>query len=305
MNFRSLLSRRAKIIAAIASIVLLLLLFSQTNLGELASALSKADARLLVAALVATSSSLFLRALRWKTLLNEKNKINFNRLFPIQCAGLALSNFSPGKVADPVKVLFLKPMGVRYSFSLLTVVWERIFDLFLLFSASLLVLSAVSTELAYGAFAVAVVLAIAGLAVHKKLSAVIAFFSRFKILSFLRRAEAHKFRKRTLAVVLALTFVIWGVDFIATWLAFNAAGVALDYFFLAGAASAAIVVGVFTFLPGGIGSTEISLLFLLSSSGYPQAQLLAGIVLARAATLGFSSLAGLAMLPFIKTLEKK
>jgi len=173
-------------------------------------------------------------------------------------------NFSPGKVADPVKVVFLKPLGVRYSFSLLTVVWERIFDLFLLFSASLLVLSAVSAQLAFGAFGAAVVLALAGLVVHKKLGAAIGFFSRFKVFSFLKRVEVHKFKKKTLAIALVLSFVIWGIDFLATWLAFNAVGVALDYFFLAGAASAAIVVGVFTFLPAGLGSTEVSLLFLLS-----------------------------------------
>ncbi|MCX6767200.1 MAG: lysylphosphatidylglycerol synthase transmembrane domain-containing protein [Candidatus Micrarchaeota archaeon] len=305
LDFTSLVSRRAKLLAAIASLVLLVLLFSQINLGELASALSKADARLLVAAVAVETISLGLRTKRWKILLDEKTRIRFATLFPIQCAGLSLSNFSPGKMADPVKVLFLKPMGVKYSFSLLTVVWERIFDLFVLFSAALLIASIVSTELAYAAFAAAVLLAAAGVTLHKKLAAVLAFFSRFRMLAFLKKARAHKFRKRTLAAALAATFVIWALDFSAMWLAFKAVGIGLDYLLLAGASSAAVIIGVITFLPGGLGSTDVSLLFLLSLSGYPQPQLLAGIVLARAATLGYSSLAGLAMLPFIKTAKKR
>lgn len=299
------LSRHWKKIAAALSIALVAALLTQINLAELASALASANLILLSAALVASTAGLAMRTLRWKTLLDEKSKIPFQTLFPIQSAGLALSNFSPGKMADPVKVFFLKPFGVRYSFSLITVVWERIFDLFLLFSASLLVASIVSTTAAYGAFALMAAMAVAAMVMHKRLAHAIAFFSRFKLFSFLKKAEAYKFKKRTLAKALALTFVIWGIDFFATWIAFKAAGVALDYLFLAGAMGLAIVIGVFTFLPGGIGSTEISLLFLLSMSGYPQAQLLAGIVLARAATLGFSSLAGASMLPFIKTGKQK
>lgn len=289
----------AKALAAAASVILLAVLFTQINLSELLATLSRADAGLFAAALAATLCSLGLRTFRWKTLLGEKKEISLVALFPMQAAGLALSNFSPGKLADPVKVLFLKPLGIRYSFSLLTVVWERIFDLFLLFSASLLVASIVSREVAYGAFALMTLMAAGALVVHKRLAHALSFFSRFKILSFLKRAEAYKFKKRTLAKTLALTFAIWGVDFSAELLAFSSVGVELNYFFLAGAAALSIVIGVLTFLPGGLGTTEVSLLFILSLSGYPQAQLLAGIVLMRAATLGFSSLVGISMLPFI------
>ena len=300
MNLPPFFSKRAKMIAAIVSVALLALLFSQINLGELAGALSRADARLVLAALALETFNLGLRTFRWKVLLDEKSRIALKKLLPIQCAGLALSNFSPGKLADPVKVVFLKPLGVRYSFSLLTVVWERIFDLFLLFSASLLVLSIISNELAYAAFAAAILLALAALAVHKKLPALIRFFSKFKVFSFLKRVEAHKFKRITLAKAAALTLAIWGIDFFAAWLAFASLGVSLDYVFLAGAFSAAVVIGVFTFLPAGLGTTEFSLLFLLSLSGLPQAQLMAGIVLSRAVTLVYSSLVGLGLLPFAK-----
>lgn len=291
-------SRKTKALLVVVSILLLAILFSQVNLAELAHTLAGAKIEWLGLAVVATLISCGVRVLRWKILLDEKVKVPFWELFPIQMAGIAISNFTPGKAAEPLKVVFLRRLKVRYSFGLLSVAWERLFDLILLATLALgvvLGLGGETTQLGLGAL---VALVIAVFVLHYRLEALTAWLSEFRLLAFLREFETHRFSKDTLWAVAVGTLAVWTLDYVSVWAAFSSVGLSMDYLLVAYAYSASVLLGVVSFLPAGLGSTEAGLLFFLAPTGYyPTAQLLAGIVLARATTLGLSSALGLALMP--------
>jgi uncharacterized protein (TIRG00374 family) len=297
---RHVTGRRGKALLGVVSLLLLLFLFSQANLAELAAALGRARPEWLVLGLAATVAASAARVLRWGVLLHERGGVRFWKLAPIQMAGIAMSNFTPGKVAEPLKVVFLRRHGFRYSFALLSVAWERLFDLLLLGLLSLGVVLGLNGETQGLVFLALVGLLVATFVLHYRLETLAAWLSGFRLLSFLREFEAHRFQPLTLAGLALGTVVIWSLDFLAAWAAFVSVGVAADYLFVASAFSASVLLGVVSFLPGGLGSTEAAFLFFLSATGYPVPQLLAGVVLARLVTMGFSSALGLALLPWAK-----
>lgn len=293
--------KRGGALLAIVSILLLLFLFSQVNIGELSRVIAAADLGWLALALLASLAAGLARVLRWQVLLREKAPACFWKLLPIQLSGIALSNFTPGKAGEPVKVVFLKKLGFRYSFALLSVAWERLFDVVLLSLAALGVVLGIGGGETQGL----ILLGLAGLGLltlvlHYRLQALLSWLSGFRFLSFLEGFEAHRFSGLTLLGLALGTILIWSLDFLSVWAAFLSVGVAVDYLFLASAFSAAVLLGIVSFLPGGLGSTEAALLFFLSVTPYPASALLAGVVLARLCTIVFSTALGLLLLPLAR-----
>jgi len=292
--------RGVKALLALISLFLLFYLFSQVNLQELSKVLAQAKIEWLLFALAASLAASLARVFRWKVLLDEKKKVNFWELIPIQLAGIAISNFTPGKVAEPFKIVFLKRFNFRYSFALLSVVWERLFDLVLLAVLSLGVVLGVGGDSEGLVVFALLALFFSTYVLHYHLQALTAWLAEFRFLAFLRGLETHKFSGLTLVGVALGTIVIWSLDFIAVWAAFASVGVGVDYLLLASAFSASVLLGIASLLPGGLGSTEAAFLFFLAPLGFAAPQVLAGVVLARLVTIAFSSSLGILLLPAAK-----
>ena len=102
------------------------------------SIMSKSDLRFVALALIASNISIAIRVLKWKVLLKN---IGFLDLFPIQVFGVAASNFTPGKIAEPSKTIILKmKKGVAVSKTLPTVIWERIMDIIIVIMFSIIII---------------------------------------------------------------------------------------------------------------------------------------------------------------------
>ncbi|MBI3588598.1 flippase-like domain-containing protein [Candidatus Micrarchaeota archaeon] len=284
---------------AAVSILLIAFLLSTVDIPQLARTLSGASLPLVVAALLSALTALAFKTLRWKALLSEKREIKFGELFPIQVAGIATSNFSPGKMLEPVKVVPLKQRGINYSFGLLTVFWERAFDLLVLFALAIGALPLLDGNVRLALSAIFLIIVLAVLAMFRHSSKILSLLKRLPFLKFLSGVEAHNFKKRALLSSFGLTAVAWIFDALVMQLSFMSVGISISFTTLASAYFASILIGVVSFLPGGIGGTEAAMLFLLKGAA-PKEALLGAIVIGRASSLGFSSLLGFAMLPKVR-----
>lgn len=103
---------------------------------------------------------------------------------------------------------------------------------------------------------------------------------------------------QTLLKGVALSMAAWSLLYLALHAVLQQLGATLGLMPTIFILTASIVLGVLTFLPGGLGGTEATMLSLLSLYGVPVGIALAFTVLMRLATLWLPILVGFAVLPF-------
>ena len=253
---------------------------------------------------IVTSS---LRVYRWKLLLSSTKKIGFFSLLPIQMAGLAISNLTPGRVGEPAKALFLKKKeDILVSKSLLSIVWERILDLvfLVLFSVPfiLLFIGKFNPSLSIlGRNALGLVLVILFFVIllirNERIGLkFVRIFERIPVLKdhltqefMLSFYGSNRISSRTIFTSSILTIAIWIFDALPFYIAFRAIGVnELSIWFFTTILAFAIICGVLSFLPGGVGSTEGILILILGTFGLTTSLAASGVLIARFFTLWFA-----------------
>lgn len=288
--------KAVRIILPVASIALLAALLWTSDLPALAAALQRADLLLLGAAALLELTALELRVLRWRLFVRTFSPITLGQAAASYFPALFLSNFTPGRVGEPVRALFLKaqlPPRDRDSFSAVTalpaIIVERAFDVLALILLSLIALAAVATVEIAAALAVLLALvAAATLVIFRKPALLTAILKRLRLAkgdTITQRLQAGtKLPPRTLVPGFLLSLAVWALEGAVFWLAFTSIGIhlgpAVVSFF-----AFSVIVGLITLLPGGIGSTEFSLSALVASSAaVPLATATAGAFLGRLAT---------------------
>jgi len=78
--------------------------------------------------LCAASSSLFLRAARWRLLLIEAKPVPQGIVFAVNSAGQMANNLLPARLGDLFRATNLGPVGISGGFALATVFVERVLD---------------------------------------------------------------------------------------------------------------------------------------------------------------------------------
>ncbi len=107
------------------------------DLEELASALRGADGRFLAAALIVSTSWIFVRAAVWRALL--QNRASYRHVFLTVCEGYLLNNFFPFRLGEVGRAFLLsRKSQVGFMEALSTIVIERVLDL--AYSAAILLL---------------------------------------------------------------------------------------------------------------------------------------------------------------------
>jgi uncharacterized protein (TIRG00374 family) len=222
--------------------------------------------------------NVFLRVLKWKIILD---KVKVYELFPVQILGMTISNFTPGKIAEPAKCILLRMRkGIPVSISLPTIIWERINDIISMVLISFVAIQAVSinSNIFYAsivsmiAFLSLVIILIATLLnrnVGNRLFSVIKRFPGARNISdeFIESFYSTKTRKRKILSSLAVTLVAWVFEGVIFYFVLLAMGIHSNFIVLAGIVSLSIIIGVASSLPGGIGSSEFVMIFLLRLTG--------------------------------------
>ncbi|MBI4018226.1 MAG: flippase-like domain-containing protein [Candidatus Aenigmarchaeota archaeon] len=249
---------------------------------------------LFYALLVSTAGALF-RVMKWLVLLQGAS---FLDVAPVQFLGATISNFTPGKIGEPAKSVMLKSKtGTPVSRSLPSVMWERILDIAVLVLLSFLLVNTTGLYIyALGIFAVVVAAFLAVIYSRKFGSFVFGLLRRLPFMGRLSEQFVESFYKEKVPagrILLSFFFTAaaWLADSAVFYLSFMALGIGLSPVFFAGLLAVSTIIGIASFLPGGLGSTDAVMILLLSASVATPAAA-AGVFLARALTFWYSAFLG-------------
>lgn len=264
-------------------------------------------------ALLASTLNYGLRFIKWELCLGwleiraegEGNapELSRGRSLLIYLAGLSMS-VSPGKVGEVLRSVLLKASdGVAFSRTAPIVVADRATDLIALVLLSLVGVSEYRELLPWVvATMVLVTTGVVVLGSPRLFGPLMALGARLPAVgSLFAKAEAmvdaseRVLRLPRLVPLTILSVLGWGLECIGYWLILNAFGdFDASLRLCAFAWSATTIVGALTFLPGGLGATELSLGALVPriALGATQAVAVASTLLIRVATLWYAVILG-------------
>jgi uncharacterized protein (TIRG00374 family) len=233
--------------AAVLALVLLRYSLQGIDWPRVWAIVSHADRTLLAASAALGTATLFLRACRWRVLLNAEGDVSVASAFWATSAGYFGNNFLPARAGELVRTYFISSGSrLEYAYVLATALAERVTDALVLTGVALTVLLTGSVRPAWlGAaarpIAIAAVAGALGIALLPFLApAVDAIVGKLPLRPAWRarlgaaihhgssglRAFHHAGR---LLTFLALTAVIWSGDAASTVVAGSALGLTISF----------------------------------------------------------------------------
>lgn len=295
--------KKYRFILILISFLILFAIIWYANPWLLFEYLSKSDLRYVALGLMASITALFFRVLKWRVLLDG---VGLLELVPIQLLGMSISNFTPGKAAEPTKAVILKlRKGLDVSKTLPSVIWERIMDIIIIVLISLLTIQFIGIRANFYLISLISVSVFIGLIIlllvvlySKRVG--MAVFSLLRKLPFLKGISSsfmdtfykERVKKRRLILCFFITLIPWVLDGVVLYFAMLALGFELPLLAAIGISALFVLIGIASSLPGGIGSAETVGILLLGIVGVGPALATAGVFLARFLSFWFSILAG-------------
>lgn len=270
---------------------------------EVADAVARVGPASLIAALLLSLVNYGLRFARWQMYLHALG----TRVAPGPSALIYLAGFAftttPGKAGELLRGLFLHRRGTSYLRSTAAFLSERLSDLLAVLLLALPGLWVLSPVAAVGAcvflgvgIAVAVVVSDRQLApklsaslmrLPGKVQAVIAH------LFALVREARHCHTRGMLAAATGLSLVAWVAEAVAFAIILYRLGIQVDPSTAVFIYAASMIAGALSFLPGGLGGAEATMVGLLVLNGAPHADSVAATILIRFTTLWFAVALGI------------
>lgn len=285
------------------SILILIGIVLYANPAVIAGQLAKSDYRFVLVGFVVALISTSFRVLKWKALLKN---VSFSEMFPVQLLGLTISNFTPGKLAEPAKAIILKiTKGIDVSSSLTSIIWERLMDVLMLIVLAAMTISGLSVShdfliagiLSIGIFIIIITVCVAVLFNKNFGKRLFGFVRKLPILkklpeNFMELFYKVRIKKSSLAKCFLFTAMAWLIEGFTFYFALLAFGVELNPFILSGVVALSIIVGIASSLPGGLGTTEVVMILLLGVLGVESTVAIAGVFVFRLMTFWFGNLMG-------------
>lgn len=304
MNIRRALA--GSVVVALVYPLLLVWLDLRAGLfGQLSVLVSYAPVLLAV-----TGVSLLLRFLRWHWLLYRiGHRLRLGPSAAAYAAGFAFTA-TPGKVGELLRIRYLTAMSVSPTHVIAAFVFERLIDLVTVLALALPLALEFSVFRVAAAF-VGIVVAIVGVLAFN-------FSQTLRISLFLRRWRLRRLARLVrvmgaglrdvrlwgtlpdLLLSIALGLAAWATTAWSFVILLNALGIEFAIWRSLALYPLAILVGAASMLPGGMGSTEATLVLLLKMDGVP---VLVGALAAvgiRLVTLWFAMLIGMICFGFLE-----
>ncbi|MEA3342696.1 MAG: lysylphosphatidylglycerol synthase transmembrane domain-containing protein [archaeon] len=298
----------------VVSILIILVLLSFVDIHAALSVILNADAVLVVFSFVLAGFVLFLKAFRWHMILLDGG----HRTCPsFSCvsvfAGMYMSLLTPGRVGEPVRAYFLKKLsGERMSGTVPLVIVERLVDVLFLVLVSLAGVVIFRSELGIGniqffeIFAFSAFVVFAGYFVFVDRRVVSMAIKKLKGVSCLKidadifnAAIAQVRRRFFLFKLVVISFVVWFFEGVLLYISMMSIGVVLSPLFCFFVVSISFLAGVVTFLPGGLGSLEATVVFFVSMVAGNVNDVAGGVIVYRALSYAALFIFGVASVWFI------
>jgi glycosyltransferase 2 family protein len=232
-----------------------------------------------------------MRFLRWQLLLAELgHRLPWRRSLAIYLAGFALT-LTPGKAGETVRSLYLRPMGVPFADSLAAFVVERLFDLLAVGAMASLAALAFQGD---GLWTWGVFLACVALALLLRAQGLPWLATRLAGRRFAAGvACATALLRGSVALrALPLSLLAWAAQGLALAWTVEALAPGPGIWLSIGLYCLALLAGAVSFIPGGLGVTEVALALLLGLAGLERADAVTAALVTRGLTLWLAVLIG-------------
>lgn len=272
--------------------------------NDIVSAIRNVGPVLMCALLALSLANYVLRFVRWQLYLGLMGqRVPWRYSLCSYLAGFALTT-TPGKAGELVRSVLLKRRGVPYPVTVAAFLSERLSDLVAVLLLSLLGLFTVpmaGTIIAAGAALATVALVVlAGISRssgYRWLSSPPAKIARLRDKSLEIVRQARVCNTPALFVVSALLgLAAWAAEAWAFFLILQALDTDVSVTFAMSVYAVATLAGAVSFLPGGLGGTEVVMFAGLQWAGVDAAHAAAATILSRLTTLWFAVALGMTTL---------
>lgn len=290
--------RRALAVSVIAAFVLYAGSSFFTGAEDVLGAVSRIDLRVLALVLGLSSLNYFLRFCRWRWYLARLGHVlPAPRHLLYYLAGFAFTT-TPGKMGEAIRSVYLKSHGVGYADSLAALFVERLLDMVAVLLLGLLVTRFFSDVWWPSVCAAIFILVIFATASTRGLrQSICARLERSRsprvqrfggeLRSLLQSSEAL-LGPKLLAGGVVLGLVAWGAEGLGFFLIVRGLEFEVAALAAIGVYAAGMLIGALSFIPGGLGSTEASMVVMLSLLGMDVSSAIAATIVCRIATLWFA-----------------
>lgn len=245
----------------------------------------------------------FLRYLRWDYYLRRlRYHVPVLSNLSIYLAGFGFTA-TPGKVGEALRAVYLKPYGVRYVDGLAAFFVERLVDLIsMIMVASLAAYAFESTRWLVG---LTFLVAVGFLPLVHSASFAAWLERRRQALGSMRlqsmgehllsamSASSDLLRAGPLYLGLLLGLLAWFAEGYGLFVVLDRLGAETTVYLAAGIYGVSVLAGAVSFVPGGLGGTELVMTTLLIVAGVDAPVAISAVIICRLATLWFAVVIGL------------
>ncbi len=247
-----------------------------------------------------------LRFARWGLYLKRLGaRVPMGLNFAAYLAGFGFTT-TPGKVGEAIRSVYLKPYGVSYTQSLAAFFVERLVDMLAMIVVAslaayafesmrwLVALTLLATlaflPLVHSEFLLDWLKQLADPGRHPRLATAVGHIVQ------LLRSSAVLLRSGPLYQGFGLGLIAWAAEGYALYVVLDYMGADVPVMQAAGIYGVAILAGAVSFIPGGLGGTEMVMGSLLILAGVEAPVAVSAVIICRVATLWFAVLIGLLFL---------
>ncbi len=248
-----------------------------------------------------------LRFIRWQYYLQLlDHPLSWQPSLRIYLAGFALTT-TPGKAGEMLRSVFLKGYGMPYSKSLAAFFAERLCDLI-----AVLILVAVgawrheSAQPIILGFGAILILGLGLLhtpgwlrVIEERVGGLLRLRLKVFLLSAIETVLQFRrcFAVSTMVYAISLGIFAWGAEGLGFYYVAHWMGTEIPLSEALFIYAFSMLIGALSFLPGGLGSAEVTMIGLLLLNGMDEAQAVACTLFVRLVTLWFAVILGLLALP--------
>jgi uncharacterized membrane protein YbhN (UPF0104 family) len=260
----------------LAGIAILAYVLTTISIADIISAFSMLGYSMVILAVILILV-LAIRSLRLKLLMKRLADVSFFNVFKIVFETALFAIYSPGKAGEVTKLDLFKKYGISRTQSMSAIIVERAYDLVVVtvLSAGMLISLGVNMLFVLVAGTAAVVLAAALYKSNVFGGLLTKMFDSMKM--FLN--------VKAVAIMLALTIVMWLADASAMYFVLRMLGHDVRLDILVPVYFASTIIGLISMIPGGLGASEFSFSYALTAmAGVPAADAMATMLASRIVT---------------------
>jgi len=300
------------VVGVVISLVALYFALRNVDFSELGDSLSQADLAWMVVALVSYMVHYWLKAMRWRDLLEPVKQVSTGQAYPVMMTGFFANNFLPAHLGEFVRMYVgSKVFLVSKTQVLATIVLERILDfsmIALLFGAALIAGGALSGQLVYAGYVLLGITLLAWLVIFISLR-----YEQpmLRFIGWLLKPLPDRFAERLLEILVlalgalhsmksarlvirsvVLSLLQWVLVGLAVYAALESIGVEISFAVAVVTLAATVLAVALPAAPGFFGTIQLAFVLALVPYGVSEADALAGSVIFHIISYGYVMASG-------------